>query len=152
SRLKGNTVLQQLAETLLKQRDRWILWTPVAIAVGVGLYFSLRTEPPLWLGLVMLAVLLAPLPAFYKNKLAVLAWLPFFLVALGFAAAEVRTWQVSAPVLERRTYPLFVEGRVAAVDVLPEGHRMVLDQLRYETDYSLPQDPMPEKVRLKLKK
>jgi competence protein ComEC len=137
---------------LLQQRDRWILWTPAAIALGVGGYFSLHFEPPLWTGLVMLGFLILALAPFYKNKIAVLVWLPFFLIALGFTAAEWRTWEVSAPVLARKTYPLLLEGRVAAVDALPEGYRIVLDRLLYDSEKPLPQNPMPEKLRIRLKK
>lgn len=134
------------------QRERWILWTPVAIAVGVGGYFSLRTEPPLWAGVAVLGALVVCMLPLYRNKAAMLIWLPFFLIALGFTAGQWRTWSVSAPALERKTYPLVIEGRVAAVDALPDSFRVVLERLRYDSERYLPQDPMPERVRLKLKK
>jgi competence protein ComEC len=35
-----------LREMLESERDRWILWAPVALAVGIGVYFSLPAEPP----------------------------------------------------------------------------------------------------------
>ncbi|MCE9507579.1 MAG: ComEC family competence protein [Alphaproteobacteria bacterium] len=144
---------EPLLASLLKQRERWILWTPVALALGVGGYFSLRFEPPLWSGFLALVLLTALIAPFYKNKLAVLLWLPFCLIALGFTAASLRTWTVSAPVLERKTYPLLLQGRVAAVDALPEQtYRIVLDRLRYDTEKLLPQNPMPERLRIKLKK
>jgi len=142
----------QFLETLLNQRDRWILWTPVAMAFGIGGYFSLRFEPPLWVGMVAVGVLVVGIAPFYKNKKAVLLWLPFFLIALGFTAAQIRTWNIGAPVLTYRTYPLVLEGRIAAVDAMPKGYRVVLDQLRYDTSKRLPQNPMPERVRVKLKK
>ncbi|MBW4092849.1 MAG: hypothetical protein HIU82_17360 [Proteobacteria bacterium] len=31
-------------------RDRLVLWVPVAMGVGVLVYFALRFEPPGWLG------------------------------------------------------------------------------------------------------
>lgn len=96
-----------------------------------------------------LAVIVLP---FYRNKAALLIWLPFFLIVLGFAAAQWRTWAVEAPVLERKTYPLLLEGRVAAVDAMPEqGSRIVLDSIRYDAEKPPPQSPMPERVRIKLK-
>ncbi|MFH1158932.1 MAG: ComEC/Rec2 family competence protein [Pseudomonadota bacterium] len=145
--------IKTLQATFLNQRDRWILWTPVAMAFGVGGYFSLRFEPPLWIGLAAVVALVAGITPFYRNKTVLLLWLPLFLMALGFAAAQVRTWEVSAPVLARKTYPLMLEGRVAAVDALPqEGYRVVLDRLRYVSERPLPQNPMPERVRIKLKK
>jgi competence protein ComEC len=144
---------EPLLASLLKQRERWILWTPVAIALGVGGYFSLRFEPPLWSGFLALVLLTAMIAPFYKNKPAVLVWLPCFLIALGFTAASLRTRAVDAPVLERKTYPIALQGRVAAVDALPQqAYRVVLDQLQYNTEKPLPQSPMPEKLRIKLKK
>ncbi len=45
----------QAARTLVKnlgeERDRWILWTPVAFGCGIAIYFSLKFEPAPWLGL-----------------------------------------------------------------------------------------------------
>jgi competence protein ComEC len=138
-------------EHLLKQRERWILWTPVAIGFGAGGYFSLHMEPPLWAGVLALAVLVSAISLFYRNKTALFVGLPFFLLALGFTAAQVRTGVVDAPALERKTFPLTVEGRVAAVDNLPEqNYRIVLDELKFP----LPEEgskEMPQKIRLKLK-
>ncbi len=34
-------------ETLLAERDRWPLWIPVAMAVGIASYFALPMEPAL---------------------------------------------------------------------------------------------------------
>ena len=146
-------LIKILQTDLFNQRDRWILWSPVIIAFGIGGYFSLRFEPPLWAGLAVIGVLAAGIAPFYRNKTAVLLWLPVFLIALGFTAAQIRTWTVSAPVLTYKTYPLMLEGRIVAVDALPKGyHRVVLDQLRFEAGKRLPQDPMPERVRVRLKK
>ncbi|MCZ6522592.1 MAG: hypothetical protein O7A68_01835, partial [Alphaproteobacteria bacterium] len=37
-------------EALLAERERWLLWLPVFLGLGVGLYFLLPVEPPPWLG------------------------------------------------------------------------------------------------------
>jgi competence protein ComEC len=144
--------MSSFIDSLFRQRERWILWLPVAIAVGVGAYFSLHSEPPLWVGLVGLSVLIALISPFYRNKAALLLWLPFFLMVLGFTAAQWRTWTVATPVLERKTYPLMLQGKVIAVDALPEGYRIVLDKAQYEAEKGLPQPEMPVRVRIKLKK
>jgi len=90
-------IADHLWTSLLKQRERWILWIPVALAIGEGGYFSLHQEPPLWAGLAGLSLLMLAIAPFYRNKKSLLIWLPFFLIALGFTAAQWRTWQVSAP-------------------------------------------------------
>ena len=38
-----------LATVLTSERDRWALWFPVVFAAGIGGYFALYHEPPVWL-------------------------------------------------------------------------------------------------------
>ncbi len=140
-------------DTFLRQRDRWILWTPVFIGIGVAFYFSCATEPPLWLAPALLAAMAAALAPIYKNKAARIAWLALLLVVLGFSAAQLRAWSVDPASLGRKTGVLALTGRVTTVDALPGGaYRMVLSVSQYASDRPLPQDPMPKAVRIKLKK
>jgi len=145
---KMQILIERFQTELLRQRDRWVLWIPAGLGVGVGCYFSLHIEPPLWLGFAALVFLMALLSIFYKNKAAVLAWLPFMLIAIGFTAAQVRTWSVAAPVLEYKTRAVMVQGRVTAVDDMPEGFRFALDHLQYPVNPRFPQDPVPSAVRI----
>ncbi|MFZ1427601.1 MAG: hypothetical protein WAS21_12605, partial [Geminicoccaceae bacterium] len=39
-----------LGATLERERTRWLLWLPVALAAGIVGYFSLPGEPPPWSG------------------------------------------------------------------------------------------------------
>lgn len=134
---------------LLSQRDRWILWSPVAAGLGIAFYFSLHAEPPLFAG----GLILALLGAFYwplsQRKPLLYLWFAVVLVAAGFTAAQVRTHVVAAPVLAKETYPLTVEGRVVEVDALPKAYRVVLDNLRITAKW--PPKVTPERVRVKLK-
>ena len=47
--------IRALADNLAGERERWILWFPVAMGGGVALYFSLPAEPSLAWGLAALA-------------------------------------------------------------------------------------------------
>jgi len=145
------TLIKHLQSELLRQRDRWVLWIPVALGIGVGFYFSLHAEPPLWLGLVVLAFLAALLAPFYKSKAAIVAWLPFFLIVIGFTAAQWRTWDLATPMLAYKTKVVTLQGRVTAVDEMPTGFRFALDRIHYEPDPRFPQDPVPTMVRLTTK-
>ncbi|MCH6591279.1 MAG: hypothetical protein IH806_12380, partial [Proteobacteria bacterium] len=40
----------RLEAALAGERERWALWLPVCLGLGVALYFALAVEPPLWLG------------------------------------------------------------------------------------------------------
>ena len=45
-----------LRAQLLAERERWLLWLPVGMGVGIALYFGLAREPPVWLGAAGLAL------------------------------------------------------------------------------------------------
>ena len=133
---------QWLAAQLEAERDRWLLWIPVALGAGIGIYFWLYTEPPLWpalgilIGAAVAAVLARRQPAPFALAVALVA------AALGFAAAKVATMLATAPVLERRIGPLEVEARVLEVELFPEGARIL----------AAPRGLGPERIRLRLKR
>lgn len=122
-------VVLAAAQRLDAERDRWALWTPVALGLGVAVYFELPSEPPLWLGVaiatvgVLLCVARSAAPSLLVIGLAMAAG------GLGFAAATLRSQSVAAPVLARTFSGAPVEGRVIEVGMLPEGRRIVLDRV-----------------------
>lgn len=90
------------------ESDRWFLWSPVIMALGVGAYFSLPFEPALWFcGLVLSTLLLALWVMRHQGLLAILLT-ALWLVTLGFSAAALRTWMVAAPVLQKERSGLLV--------------------------------------------
>lgn len=105
------------ANDLEADRERWILWLPVAFGGGIGTYFALPHEPPLWVGGAVLSLLLALTAAAWRFGPAILVLL-FGLVAAvgGFTAAQVRTDLVAAPVLAKQLGPVTVTGRVQEVE------------------------------------
>jgi len=44
-----------ILDQLDAERSRWMLWLPVAMGLGIALYFELPSEPALWLGPVLAA-------------------------------------------------------------------------------------------------
>ncbi|MGH6929854.1 MAG: hypothetical protein ACREEV_16165, partial [Dongiaceae bacterium] len=42
--------LAWLARSAAEERERWVLWVPVLIGVGIAAYFGLASEPPPWAG------------------------------------------------------------------------------------------------------
>lgn len=142
--------LNDLWAAVQNQRERWIFWTPVPVAFGVAFYFGLRGEPPLATGPVLLALLAPLLAAFYKNRPVFLTLLAVFLAVGGFTAAQWRTQQVAAPVLEKRSYAVTLRGKVVEVDPLPKTYRIVLEGIEV-IDGKIWQDDLPRRVRIKLK-
>jgi len=138
---------------LLAERERWILWLPVAFALGIGAYFSLRSEPWGALGLTV-AIPLAAVSLWARRSRHAMApgillvALPLCLAASGFAAAQLETWRAVAPVLERRIGPVALEGRIVDVEALTEGLRVTLAAPRIDR---LDPARTPARVRVRLK-
>ncbi len=112
---------------LAAERGRFALWLPVCQAAGAVLYFSLRREPPWWSGG---AVLLAALAGWWLLRGRLLpraAFAGIAALALGLTLAQAATWR-APELLELPTRATIVTGTVAAVDVLAEGRRVLLEQ------------------------
>src|SRR5262249_34824141 len=130
-----------------EERERWVLWVPAFIGVGIATYFGLHSEPPLWLGAAALAGAVGirigcrnwPLPAAIATCLA--------LILLGLAAAQLRVALVSAPILPREIGSVAVEGRVCEADLQPHGYRLYLDAV---TIAGVPPEATPRRVRLRV--
>ncbi|MEX0328715.1 MAG: ComEC/Rec2 family competence protein [Ruegeria sp.] len=133
---------------LLRQRGHLLAWAPVCLAIGIGLYFAVKSEPTMMgytavvLGLGLAAALAAKLPP---------AWSPLAvgltLVAVGFLLAGARAHAISEPVLGWRYYGP-IEGRVVALDrSASDALRVTLDQVRLE---AVPKEQRPHRVRLSL--
>ncbi|HMA52081.1 MAG TPA: ComEC/Rec2 family competence protein [Magnetospirillaceae bacterium] len=135
-----------LREMLESERDRWILWAPVALAAGIGIYFSLPAEPPAWLmGFLPLLGLLPLLVWRGRTGWPFLAGL--FLILAGFSVAQSRTLSVAAPVLREPTGIFHLSGRVVAVEPVEKGQRVTLDHLSGGPLYR----EKLERVRLRLR-
>ncbi len=110
-----------LAARLERERDRWFLWVPVFVGLGIAGYFWLPFEPG-W------ALALAPLVAAGGLRLAVrrgtwalVASGALLAAATGFALAKLRTEIVRAPVIAKKTGPITLTGWVEWVT--PGGAR-----------------------------
>ncbi len=128
----GAALGRRRIEALLgAERERWVLWVPVLIGIGIGLYFSLGDEPPAWLaGALALAAVAAALVGWrlYNGRpLASVLVLAVGLVALGFAAAQAHTARVATPMLAERVGPVTLQGQVVEIDWFDSGVRVVLD-------------------------
>ncbi len=101
-----------LPDAVSAERDRWVLWLPVALGLGIAVYFALPREPPHWLIPVSGATIAAAFVLRGRPGGAALIALAAF--AAGFSLAQLRTLAVAAPVLERRIGPVTVTGTIEA--------------------------------------
>lgn len=139
--------VEHLSRVMLRQRGHLFPWAPVALACGIGLYFSLRFEPAvtvIWtaLGAGALVLVQGRLGPVFGPLLAALA-----LVAMGFGLAGMRAHQMAGPLLDFRYYGA-IEGRVIKIDrSASDAVRLTLDQVVLER-----MDPgeVPHRVRVSL--
>ena len=119
-----------LEELLDRQRPQLFLWVPVCLGLGIGLYFSVRTEPRLPLALVLPLIGFGFFLAFRSRHQGIRIVLAgVLLVASGLCLGVIRTQMVAAPVL---TAPFSgaVEGRIVKIDRSATNRlRVTLDQV-----------------------
>jgi competence protein ComEC len=123
-------IVASVLEEVAGQGLRWRLWAPVAFGGGCAIYFGLKVEPPLWPLLVGAVVAVGLWLAARAGGLPRAATLPLMLLmclALGLAAAKVRTERVAAPIAPELAAPTAIEGWVLDVDSPgANGHRVVV--------------------------
>jgi competence protein ComEC len=141
-----------ILDQLDAERGRWLLWLPVAMGFGIAVYFELPVEPALWLGpavagAAIVAVLLAPAGGKTRALCIGLA-----AAALGFGLATWRTAHLAAPTIGRPLFSINVEGRIADIQRLPEGVRVVLEAVRLKGNHVPPLEMMPQRLRVSLGK
>jgi len=136
-----------LVAALAAERERWILWLPVALGCGIAGYFALANEPARWVAPVGIAASTLLALLLRRSQGAVLLAAALGAVFAGAALAQWRTAMVAASVLERRWGPDEVTGRVVAVEIRPEGRRVVLDRVALP---GLAPAATPAQVRVRL--
>jgi competence protein ComEC len=141
-------ILQQLDA----ERGRWLLWLPVALGLGIAVYFELPSEPALWLGPALaiaaaLGTLLAP-----SGSHARALCIGLVAASAGLGLATWRTANLAAPTLGRPLFSINVEGRIADIQRLPDSVRVVLEAVRLKGSGVPAPEMMPVRVRVSLGK
>jgi competence protein ComEC len=116
-----------LADRLAAEGDRRLLWLPVFFGAGIGVYFILKVEPPLWPGIAAAIAGAAAVFALRRHPAWCEAVLAFTAFAAGFALMREAAWERDGPMLQRHVGPLTVTGRVIDIDLMEKGWRIVVD-------------------------
>ena len=72
--------------------------------------------------------------------------------AVGFGLIAWRTASLAAPTLSRPLFNINVEGRIADIQRLPEGVRVVLEAVRLKGNGAPPVEMTPVRLRVSLSK
>lgn len=126
------------------QEGRLLNWCPVALAAGIGLYFTLPEEPILALALFLAALGLSCL---WLGRRAPALFLVGVLV-LGFSLAKLRSELAATPLLTATTGEVAVSGRVIALDRASAGRLIMI--LAPSMIAGLPDQRLPKRLRLSL--
>lgn len=120
----------RLALPFLAQRGHLLLWAPVCLGLGIGLYFGLPVEPTGGqVTIAMAAAGLALVAGLLAGELAGPVLLGLALVLCGGSLGWARTAWVAVPVLDFRYYGP-VEGRIVGMDrSQSDAVRLTLDRV-----------------------
>lgn len=132
------------------ERGRWPLWLPVALGLGIAIYFELPAEPALWLGPILVAASLSIAVLAPTGSLGRALAIGLVATAAGFALATWNTARLAAPVLARPLFSINVEGRIADIQRLPESVRVVLEAVRLKGRGAPPLELTPARLRISL--
>ena len=120
-------IVTGLSERLAAEGARRLLWLPVFFGAGIGVYFVLKFEPPLWPGVfgviagAGVSFALRRYPAWCEAALALTVF------TAGFALMCETARERQAPVLQRHLGPVTVTGRVVDIDLAEKGWRVVVE-------------------------
>lgn len=139
------------------ERNQWFPWFPVAMGIGIGVYFAMpqvpvaRWVPALFavatLILAVASILNVSLSQDKDNSIITsFAALMLGAFALGWASSEWRVFHSQAPVLEKKTSAVTVIGHVAAIENMADGARRIL--LRDPSIGKMLAEDSPEYVRI----
>lgn len=146
SRMPWRTaVFTMLRDRLVAERDRWPLWLPVLLGLGIAGYFASLLEPPAWLGIAVATALLAAALLSRRHAGLRLTWIALLAVALGLGAAQLRQALVAAPVLERNWGPAALTAELLAAEPQARGWRLYLRPLDMA---GLPPEALPARLRV----
>lgn len=145
---------------IVTQRDLFLLWVPVFLGCGAGIYFGFQNEPPfpaVLTGFVALSILAlcagrALRRADDPNRrylFWLLAMAAFWTVA-GLLVAQIQARVVQTPMLAAESKIAEVQGRIESLERLENrrGSLVVLDQVTID-DWDAGQTP--RKVRLTIR-
>ncbi|HEX3537638.1 MAG TPA: ComEC/Rec2 family competence protein [Stellaceae bacterium] len=106
--------------------ERRILWLPVCFGTGIALYFTLTSEPPLWLGTAAALMATVICTLIWQRPVARGVALALAFTCAGFAVMQEARWEHGGPMLDRRLNSVSLSGRVLDVDALDRGWRVVI--------------------------
>ncbi len=121
-----------ITQIIPKESGRLMLWFPVILAFGIGLYFSLPVEPPSFYVYSITAALFlgCGLSFIYKFKFRYFLFV-LSIFAAGFLAAKVRISLLDVEILKIKQKSVLVRGQVVSAQINSKGGlSIIIDKVK----------------------
>lgn len=117
--------------------DNLILWLPVFLSCGIGGYFSLSSEPSIWVSIIgfILSMLVSGL-TFRWRYAPPWRWLAAFSIAFffGLFLIQTRVMSVDTEILNRRVWSSEITGTIQSFERAGTGWRVMLEKSNLKDD------------------
>jgi competence protein ComEC len=137
-----------LATALEAEQDRWFLWLPVLLGIGIGVYFALPMEPPIGVALAWLVAAIGLAAVWRQGIWGVVLTSAALTLSLGFAMAKLRALWVEAPVLVRTIANADVRGWIEEIEPRAAGSSRVTLRVAALADLAEAEQPVRVRVRI----
>lgn len=149
-------IQELIVHEVASQKDRLFLWAPFCLAIGIALYFGLKTEPPPLLGISLILLSSGLIAYSWKGqersplkKFFFLSACGLLIACLGFSVAQLRTHTVHTPMIIKKIKTVGLEGAIQSIEPSDIGSRAVLSDLQIER---LSPEDTPRTIRLTIRK
>lgn len=137
-----------LTNHLYNERYRLALWLPVLFAIGIGIYFSLPSEPNVYWPFITSLLCTIPLAFFWSNFYLRIVFIALLMINLGILRADIRTESVAAPILQEEIFSRITEGTINDIQNKEKSDKIILTNVHVE---GLEPENTPKKISVSLK-
>lgn len=109
-----------------------VLWLPVLLGVGIGLYFAIPFEPDIRLVAGLFALFAVMAGIFWQKSYARVLFITLLVIMSGVLRAEIRTIFIAAPVLHEEIFFRPLQGTITDIQIKEKGEKLVLGDVAIE--------------------
>ncbi len=123
-------MLKNIADILENERSRWFCWFPVLFGLGIGIYFSLPSEPSQWFTLAVVELLLVAAFAVrhYPFLLRIVGVMS--IITAGFVDVQLQTLYLEKKLPPPASGDVYIRGQIMSHDTNYRGKpRIVLGNM-----------------------
>lgn len=147
-------MFNKIRDYLAAEEPRLLLWAPLCMAAGAGLYLLPAYEPHAAIGPLLVLIGLLTSYVLRHNRALRPLGLMLLCLAAGYASAQWRTQRIDTPALEKPIGTARISGRIADISPTPKGAKLILDEAEVTLPFRLrPGEhfPLPRRISLSLR-